>query len=390
MPVTGPLRVSPSPQMIPLRWPPLLLLAALLTAAVADASSSSSRGEGRYNGDRRILRPFAPRKAPAGGAAFLDIPRCGGGGDNAADDEARAPAATCNKETTTYGRVSDDEYVLSPEQIETFRREGCVTIDDVLTEDEVSEIESVFDRFLSGEIPVPGKDFCDMSKPFGIPSDQWSIVNCMLPTTYYPPLRGNVYERLTNGIAQQLFADRGREMTKDYDQFLNKRPGKTDAVFAWHQDMAYWPGSKALGVDTTDTCTFSLAIDDSDEANGCLRYVSGSGVGKVLRPHRPLVGDSRDDGHALAVEVGPDEEVALASARRGSVTIHDEYVVHGSGGNTCPDRQRRTYVLAYRAKPIVEAERKIGFTHSHNDEVNWDTFSDGESHRVMADKNKEE
>ena len=80
------------------------------------------------------------------------------------------------------------------------------------------------------------------------------------------------------------------------------------------------------------------------------------------------------------------EDVRLAPAKRGSLTIHDEYVVHGSSGNTCQDRQRRTYVLAYRAARVVEAERSIGFTHSHNDEVNWDTFDDGEMHRVGKKK----
>jgi ectoine hydroxylase-related dioxygenase (phytanoyl-CoA dioxygenase family) len=170
-------------------------------------------------------------------------------------------------------------------------------------------------------------------------------------------------------------------MTKDYDQLLNKRPGKKDAVFAMHQDMAYWPGPKALGVDITDTCTFSLAIDDSMEENGCLRYVVGSGAAKKLRSHKPLSG-SRDEGHALILQVDPDEEVRLAPAKRGSITIHDEYVVHGSLGNKCKDKQRRTYVLAYRAGDVVRAERKIGFTHSHNDDVNWDTFNDGEEHRV--------
>jgi phytanoyl-CoA hydroxylase len=107
----------------------------------------------------------------------------------------------------------------------------------------------------------------------------------------------------------------------------------------------------------------------------------GSGVAKELRPHRPAHGDGRDDGHAITTDILPNDEVRLAPARRGSVTLHDEYIVHGSGGNTCKDKQRRTYVVAYRAKEIVDAERKIGFTHSHNDEVNWDTFDDGEEFR---------
>lgn len=157
------------------------------------------------------------------------------------------------------------------------------------------------------------------------------------------------------------------------------------------KDMAYWPGAAALGVNRTDTCTFSLAIDDSEQVNGCLRYVVGSGAAKTLRPHQPLAGDSRDEGHALSAVVDEEKEnIQLAPAKRGSLTIHDEWVVHGSGGNTCADRQRRTYVLAYRAKEIVQAEREIGFTHSHNDKVNWDTFQDGESHRVAAGNDSEE
>jgi hypothetical protein len=289
--------------------------------------------------------------------------------------------------------VSADEYRLTPEQIEAFHRDGCVTVHGVLTEEEVEEIEAVFAKFMAGEIEVPGKDLCDISKPFGIPPEEWSIVNCMLPTTYHPPFAGNVFERLTSGMAQQLYpSSSGSKMVKDYDQFLDKRPGKLDAVFAYHQDIAYWPGPKALGVDSTDTCTFSLAVDDSTSENGCLRYVAGSGrQARVLRPHRPLIGTSRDEGHALVADVDEAvDEVRLAPARRGSVTIHDEWVVHGSSGNASGDRHRRTYVIAYRARDIVTAERRIGFTHSHNDESNWDTFRDGEGHRVKLERSEPE
>jgi phytanoyl-CoA hydroxylase len=288
-----------------------------------------------------------------------------------------------------YGRVSDFQYILTNEQIETFFRDGLVTIPNVLSEEEIMPIEEAFERFMNGSIQVPDKDLCDISKTFGTPREEWSIVNAMLPTKYDPQMQNNIYEILTKSMVDQLFPT--ENMTKDYDQFLNKLPGKADAVFAWHQDMAYWPGSTALGgINTTSTATFSLAIDDSSEENGCLRYVVGSGGGKdaskILRPHIPLVGTSREEGHALTVKVDETvEEVRLAPATRGSLTIHDEYVVHGSGGNLSPTRQRRTYVLAYRAGVIVEAERRLGFTHSHNDVVNWDTFLDGESHRVKVE-----
>jgi phytanoyl-CoA hydroxylase len=289
--------------------------------------------------------------------------------------------------SSSYGRIQLDNgqhiFRLTPEQIETYHREGCVIIPDVLTPNEVDAIAEVFDRFMTGEIPVPDKDFCDMSQPFGVPRAQWNMINCMLPTHYYPAWKNNMYEQLATSMARQLYPH--SDMVQDYDQLLNKLPGKSQAIFAWHQDMAYWPGTKALGVNSTDTCTFSLAVDDSHPDNGCLRYVAGSHIDRILRPHTPLCGAHRDEGHALAVDVHEDNEpIRYAPARRGSVTIHNEYVVHGSGGNTSPHCQRRTYVVAFRAAAIVQAERAIGFTHSHNDVVNWDTFLDGESHRIQA------
>lgn len=70
-----------------------------------------------------------------------------------------------------------------------------------------------------------------MSKPFDTPFEEYSIINCMLPATYYPPLKGNIYEKLAKCISDQIFPD--ADMTMDYDQLLNKRPGKSDAVFGW-------------------------------------------------------------------------------------------------------------------------------------------------------------
>ena len=183
--------------------------------------------------------------------------------------------------TKKFGRISSTEYILTPKQIEDFHENGCCTIPDVLTEEEVHAIEVVFDKFLNRKIRVPGKDFCDMSKPFDTKFEDYSIVNCMLPTKYYPPLENNIYEKLAACIARQLYPT--LDMTKDYDQLLNKRKGKTDARFALHQDLGYWPSPQVLGVDVTSTCTFSLAVDDSLEENGCLQYLPESQKSKIVR-----------------------------------------------------------------------------------------------------------
>jgi ectoine hydroxylase-related dioxygenase (phytanoyl-CoA dioxygenase family) len=100
--------------------------------------------------------------------------------------------------------------------------------------------------------------------------------------------------------------------------------------------------------------------------------VPGSQKG-VLRPHRPLHGGDRDASHILSVELTPEDPIVQLPLKRGDMTVHDEMIIHGSGGNRSPSRWRRTYITAYRTKVCVDYERSIGFTHSHNDQVNWQT-----------------
>lgn len=109
-----------------------------------------------------------------------------------------------------------------------------------------------------------------MSQGFGVPFEQWRLVNAMLPRVYYPPLQGNVYEVRCADIVRQLFSaddmdidcalraaaatplcvlgPTAASLTRMWcwiecwgatdDQFLAKKPQKDNAVFAWHQDLA--------------------------------------------------------------------------------------------------------------------------------------------------------
>lgn len=254
---------------------------------------------------------------------------------------------------TTTGRYEIDDADRT-----RFEKDGFVHLPGVLTEQEVAELEAVYDRFLRREIEVAGKDYCDMAGDYGRRPEDYSIVNVMLPRRYYPAWQGNVYERRTQDIASQLCGD---GMALDYDQLLAKQPYKDDAVFAWHQDMAYWP-------DTPDrrTATFWLAVDDSTVENGCMRFVPAANREPALRTHAPVYG-GRGTSHALGTDLLEGDEVVLMPIRRGDCTVHNERVMHGSGGNRTAGR-RRAYVVAYRSEETVAIERRLGFTHSHNDD----------------------
>ena len=266
-----------------------------------------------------------------------------------------------------YGR-NGDEYLLSPEEIARFHSEGYVVLRGVLAEDEIQGLEPDFERFITGQVTGMKRDFCDMSGPYDRRFEDFSLVNAMLPRVYRPHLQDNIFERRSASISRQLI---GETAVLDYDQFLAKRPNKPDAAFSWHQDMGYWP----TGTPDPLTATCSLALDDADTENGCLRVVPGSQKGG-LRPHRPLHSDvpgARDNSHILSVELTSGDHVVELPVKRGDITVHDERIIHGSGGNASLDRWRRTYIVAFRTKACVDYERAIGFTHSHNDQVNWQT-----------------
>lgn len=249
------------------------------------------------------------------------------------------------------------EYTVTDEHRRQFAEQGFVHLQGLLSEAEIAAIAVDYDRFLRREIAVEGKDYCDMAGDYGRDPADYSIVNVMLPRRYYPAWVDNIVERRGASVARQLCGD---GMVLDYDQLLAKQPYKDDAVFAWHQDMAYWPETP-----DTRTATVWLAIDDSTVENGCMRFVPATIHEPALRPHVPMFG-GRGTSHALGTELGDDDAVVVMPIKRGDCTVHSERVMHGSGGNSSSG-YRRAYILAFRSAETVATERALGFTHSHND-----------------------
>ncbi|KAH9323058.1 hypothetical protein KI387_017697, partial [Taxus chinensis] len=195
----------------------------------------------------------------------------------------------------------------------------------ILSEEEISDLEKEFMAFIRREVPVEGKDFCDMSADYSKAIDDFSIINIMLPSRYKPSLKNNIYERRATSISKQLL---GPDMCFDYDQLLAKPPNKPDAIFHWHQDLGYWPVTK-----DTRTASFWLAIDNSTVENGCLHFVPGSHLEPELRNHGTLHGD-RNKSHTLSAALSEKDTPKPAELARGDATVHHERILHGSGSQS--------------------------------------------------------
>ncbi|WP_395338394.1 phytanoyl-CoA dioxygenase family protein [Ningiella sp. W23] len=266
-----------------------------------------------------------------------------------------------------------DTYLISEDDIRQFDQQGYIVLRNVLSEKELCFIDTWFEHFISGkERSKMARDFCDMSQPYGTALEDFQLINAMLPSTYRPELSNNVFYKVAQNIANQLY--RQKTAALDYEQFLAKKPNKHGAQFSMHQDLGYWPKTS-----NTWTATFSLALSPSDLTNGCLQVVPGSNKEKTLRRHLPKIHEdsddnaTRDNSHALVIEDSEHDHVEHLIVNRGDVTVHDERIVHGSGGNRS-DKWRKTYVMAFRDEQTIAEERAMGFTHSHNDKLDWNAI----------------
>ena len=264
-------------------------------------------------------------------------------------------------------------YLVNKKEINQFNSQGYLVLKDVLTEKEMQSIDPIFDHFISGkEQKKMKRDFCDMSQPYGTPFEEFQLINAMLPGKYMPSFKENIFYKIAKDISNQLYKNGKAEM--DYEQFLAKKPSKKGAEFSMHQDLGYWPKTK-----NTWTATFSLALSDADVINGCLHVIPGSNKEAELRKHKPKSyskgekkpNSERDDSHTLVIESSPNDKIIYLPLKRGDITIHDEKIVHGSGGNHS-NEWRKTYIIAFRDSETIKKERLIGFTHSHNDKVDWE------------------
>ncbi|MEW5305588.1 MAG: hypothetical protein WDW36_008120 [Sanguina aurantia] len=262
-------------------------------------------------------------------------------------------------------------YFVTDQQRTDFQDKGFVLLPGVMSELEMAThvdevIKLVYFKFLRGELDASGSDCCDMSGVPGRERGEFSILNVMLPRLYHPPWQGNLLETRCLSIAQQLI---GGDAALDFDQILAKKPHSDDSVMAWHQDSAYWP---PLASDTA-TANCWVAVSDVPLASGCMRYLPASNKEPSLRVHRP-VAEKREQSHAIKTDVDEGlETVVPVPMRRGDVLVHDERVVHGSSANRS-DEWRCAYVLNFKHAACIAEERSMGFTHSHNESLNWDKF----------------
>jgi ectoine hydroxylase-related dioxygenase (phytanoyl-CoA dioxygenase family) len=102
----------------------------------------------------------------------------------------------------------------------------------------------------------------------------------------------------------------------------------------WHQDGQYWP------IRPLATCTVWLAIDDATIENGCLRFIKGSHIDQKLKAHNINNDKNLTLNQELVKEEYDEKKAVNLILKRGQISLHDVYLVHGSEANNSPKARR--------------------------------------------------
>ena len=118
------------------------------------------------------------------------------------------------------------------------------------------------------------------------------------------------------------------------------KPAFNGHATPWHQDGQYWP------IRPLATCTVWLAIDDSTVQNGCLKFIKGSHIDQKLKAHKINEDKNLTLNQELVKEEFDETKSINLVLKRGQISLHDVYLVHGSEANKS-EKARRAITMRY-------------------------------------------
>ncbi len=230
----------------------------------------------------------------------------------------RESIATVERDIRFFPTVNDAPDVLSPADVQRWNDNGYLGPLDVYESSEVTDIRAYFDRLLAAAI-AEGRDSYSISSAHLKHARVWDMLT-------HPQIVGYVRDLL------------GPDVVGWGSHFFCKMPGDGKSV-DWHQDCSFWP------LTPTKAVTVWLAIDDADQANGCMEVYAGS------HTHGLIDFDVSDPeaANVLDQSVKNPEKYGrhqLTPLRAGQISIHSDLLVHGSAPNDS-DRRRCGLTLRY-------------------------------------------
>lgn len=231
--------------------------------------------------------------------------------------------------------------LLSPAQIETFRRDGAIVAENAVSPEALASLRETFSAWVeeSRAHTAPYGRICDGRPRFDLEddhrSDHPSLRRVASPTDISEIYADVAFDSPMTDMAANLL---GPDVRFHHAKVNSKLP-KTKTIVKWHQDFPFDPHSN------DDTLTALLFLDDVTAENGPLMIAPGSHLGPILSHFQNGVftgavsDDAAQDFESRAVPcTGP----------AGSVCLMHSRLAHASTANTS-NEARTLYIVTYAA-----------------------------------------
>ena len=253
---------------------------------------------------------------------------------------------------------------LTEVQLNQFKVDGFLVVDDVLTEVEIESLAGQTDLIASGNaenIPQTSIQLEQVFREGQMPvEDRILSVRKLFNLAVYDDL---MWSHACNPKIVDIVADMlGTDDIKMYgDQLFMKAPAGVGTAQAWHQDSASW-----RDIYPMDLVSAWTSIDHATQENGCLNFAPGTHRWGMLRGDRL---------HRFIDDLGGEQwPIVSAPLRPGSISFHHSLTLHMSSHNQS-NKRRRGYAVHYmratswRDESVSDAPRMPPFKtvrgHSH-------------------------
>src|SRR5690349_19710466 len=161
------------------------------------------------------------------------------------------------------------DYELTQDQIDAYRRDGFIQLNDVITG---SDLQALRDA-VAGAVEQESGGRIDPNRARGVYEE--IFIQKVNLWERHPDVKRFVTCRRFGNLAARLA---GRPIRVWHDQALFKEP-RTGAKTPWHQDTHYWPHQQK-----DDQLTIWIALKDATIHNGCMSFIPGTHKIKTIEP----------------------------------------------------------------------------------------------------------
>ncbi|AEW93433.1 MULTISPECIES: ectoine hydroxylase [Streptomycetaceae] len=230
---------------------------------------------------------------------------------------------------------------IRPAELSGFERDGFLTVDQLITPEEVVRYRAELDRLIAD--PAVRADERSIVEPKS--QDVRSVFEVHRISEVFAELVRDprVLDRARQILGSDVYVHQSR---------VNVKPGFGASGFYWHSDFETWHAED--GLPRMRTVSVSIALTDNHPTNGGLMIMPGS--------HRTFIGcagetpldnykqslkmqEAGTPSHQALSELAEAHGIKLFTGPAGSATWFDCNCMHGSGDNITPFPRSNVFIV---------------------------------------------